>query len=290
MTQQSSPAEANASRSRPNDLLEISPAFSNLGSTTATRSWVALTAVVLVLVAAGTWGLFGKITLQESISAVSVSDGLAFDIATPVAGVVTRVSPVGMLRLSGDDIATVKPNDGGPEVTIAAPAKLLITTWETILGSPVEPGVPLGRGVLLGEPPEVAGLSTDDPLVAIAFVPIEDYQVLADAVSLEVSIPRQGQDPQTYEATLVSFATYSSSEDRIAQITGNPTYAATVVEETGGEAYLVALGFANSEDAAAVAKASQSGDPTDITSGQSATLVITKVSSNPLRVLFGSGA
>ncbi|MDA2987203.1 MAG: hypothetical protein O2789_05660, partial [Actinomycetota bacterium] len=97
-------------------------------------------------------------------------------------------------------------------------------------------------------------------------------------------------DPQTYEATLVSFATYSSSEDRIAQITGNPTYAATVVEETVGEAYLVALGFANSEDAAAVAKASESGDPTDITSGQSATLVITKVSSNPLRVLFGSGA
>ena len=290
MTQPPPPsASVSQAHTQANSLLEVSPAFSNLGSTTKTRSWVALGAVVLVLLAALSWGLFGTVTLQQTMGGISVSNGLPYEISIPKAGRIGRLGPEGHVYSQGDEIASVLPYDGGPVYSVKAPARMLVTGWETVLGSPVTPEVPIGRGVLLGLQPEVGGVSTNDPLVAVTFVPLVDYQGFAEAVSIEVAVLNLGGEPTTYPAKMVSFSAYPSSEARIAQITGSPTLAANVMEVTGGEAYFVALGFENPDDAQAVAAATQSADPRSITSGQAATILLTKVSSNPLEVLFGSG-
>jgi len=290
MTQPPPPsASVSHARTQANSLLEVSPAFSNLGSTTATRSWVALGAVVLVLLAALSWGLFGTVTLQQTMGGISVSNGLPYEVSIPKAGRIARLGPEGRVYSQGDEVASVLPYDGGPVYSITAPARMLVTGWETVLGSPVTPEVPIGRGVLLGLQPEVGGLATNDPLVAVTFVPLVDYQSFAEAVSIEVAVLNLGGEPTTYPAKMVSFSAYPSSQDRIAQITGSPTLAANVMEVTGGEAYIVALGFENPDDAQAVAAATQSADPRSITSGQAATILLTKVSTNPLEVLFGSG-
>lgn len=284
------PTAVSESRTQANSLLEVSPAFSNLGSTTATRSWVALAAAVLVLAGALAWGLFGTVTLQQSVEAISVGNGLTYEISAPTAGRIAKIGPVGQIYAQGDPIATVVPDDGSAPYTLDAPAQLLLTSWDAILGSPVGTDIPIGRGVLLDLQPAAGGLSTDKALVAITFVSLSDYEVFANAVSLDVSILNLGGEPISYPATMVEFSAYPSSQDRIAQLTGNATFAADITEQTGGDAYMVALGFANPEDAQAVAAASQSGDPGSITSGQAATVVITEVSDSPLQVLFGSGA
>lgn len=281
--------EVSESRTQANSLLEVSPAFSNLGSTTATRSWVALAAAVLVLAGALGWGLFGTITLQQSVEAISVGNGLTYEISSPKAGRIARIGPVGQIYAQGEEIATVVPDDGSEPYTLDAPAQLLVTGWDAVLGSPVGTDAPIGRGVLLGLQPDTGGLATDKALVAITFVPLSDYDAIANAVSLDVSILNLGGAPINYPATLVVFSAYPSSQDRIQQLTGNATFAADITEQTGGDAYLVALGFADPEDAEAVAQASQSGDPASITSGQAATIVITEVSDSPLQVLFGNG-
>lgn len=283
------PAPHEAS-TRPNPMLTVSPAFSNLGSTTATRSWVALGAVILVLLAALAWGLFGSVTLQQTTGGIAVGNGLTYEVATPKAGIVSRLAPVGKIYDAGQTIATVIPDDGGPEVDITAPSTLLITGWQAILGSPVTADKAIGRGVLVGAQPTLAGLTTDKALVAISFLPLSDYQVLTEAVALDVEVLNLGGEPKSYPATLVTFSPYPSSEERIAQITGNSTLAANIMSDTGGEAYMVAFGYADPADAAKVAAETKSGKVGDITSGQAASVVITKVSSNPLRVLFGSGS
>lgn len=290
---QTPPAAATSiaeSRTQANSILEVSPAFSNLGSTTATRSWIALAAAVLVLAGALTWGLLGTVTLQQSVEAISVGNGLTYEISVPKAGRVARMAPVGAIYAAGDQIATVIPDDGSAPYSLEAPAQLLVTAWDSVLGSPVTGEVPIGRGVLLGIKPDVGGIATDVALVAITFVALSDYEVFADAVSLEVEILNLGGSPTSYPATMVAFSAYPSSQDRIAQVTGNATFAADITEQTGGDAYMVSLGFADPDDAQAVASASQSGDAGSITSGQPATVVVTKVSDSPLQVLFGSGA
>ncbi len=278
------------SRTQTSRLLEVSPAFSNLGSTTATRSWVALAAVVLVLLAALAWGLFGTVTLQQTMGGISVSNGLPYEVAVPKAGRVARMAPVGRVYSKDDELASIVPDDGSPAYTITAPAPTLITGWEAVLGSPVVADLPIGRGILLGLRPDSGGLSTDNALVAITFVPLSDYQLFANAVAIDVAVLNLGGDPTTYPAKMVAFSSYPSSEARIAQVTGNATLAAEITQETGGQAYMVALGFANPEDAEAVTQDTRSGDEQRITSGQAATVIVTKVSSNPLSVLFGSGS
>ena len=284
------PASAGASRTQANSLLEVSPAFSNLGSTTATRSWVALAAVLLVLIASLAWGLFGQVTLQQTVGGIAVGNGLTLEISVPTSGRVTRLAPIGQLYSPGDEIATILPDDGSPEFTVSAPANMMVTGWQSVLGSPVTPAAPIGRGVVIGASPRTSGLGTGDALVAISFVPLSDYSVFANALSLEVVVMSPGKDPQTYPAKLEGFSRYPSSQARIAQLIGNPTLAADVTAQTGGEAHLVALGFANPEDAKSVADASMSGDPGSVTAGLPATIVITEVSDSPLKVLFGSGA
>lgn len=292
---QTNPAPASAtavseSRTQANSLLEVSPAFSNLGSTTATRSWVALGAAVLVLAGALAWGLFGTVTLQQSVEAISVGNGLTYEVSAPKAGRIALISPVDQIYAQGDPIATVVPDDGSAPYTLNAPAQLLLTSWDAVLGSPVGTDVPIGRGVLLGLQPDAGGLATEKSLVAITFVSHSDYEVFANAVSIDVEVLNVGGQPISYPATMVAFSAYPSSQDRITQLTGNATFAADITEQTGGDAYMVSLGFADPEDAQAVAQASQSGDPGSITSGRAATVVITEVSDSPLQVLFGSGA
>lgn len=283
-------AAATEAKTTPNPMLQVSPAFSSLGSTTATRSWVAISAVILVMVAGLAWGLLGTVTLQQTVGGVSVGAGITYEVATPKAGIVTNLAPVGHVYEPGHPLATVRPDDGGPDITVPAPARLQVQGWDVVLGSPVQPGAPIGRGALIDSDLQMSGLSTKDPIVAVTFVPQDYYEEFANAVGIEVTIPNMGGTPKTYAAKLVSFSAYPSSIERIAQVTGNQTFAEQVTQDTAGETYMVTLGYVDPADAEQVQAAAKSGDKAQITTGQIASIVITKVSSNPLRVLFGSGS
>lgn len=281
---------ADQAAATPHPMLQVSPAFSSLGSTTATRSWVAIGAVILLMLAGLAWGLFGNVTLQQTVGGISVGAGITYEIATPTSGIVTKLAPVGHLYEEGDPLASIRPDDGGPDVVIPAPGKIQIQGWDVVLGSPVEASRPVGRGALIDIDPEFSGLTTEDPIVAVTFVPRDFYDVFANALSIEVTIPNMGGESKTYAAKMVAFSPYPSSAQRIAQITGNETFAAEVTQDTAGETYMVTLGYVDPNDAEAARAAAGMNDPTQITTGQLASIVITKVSSNPLKVLFGSGS
>ena len=274
----------------PEQLLKVSPEFGSLGATTSSKGWIALAGLSLVLVSASIWGYFGTLTVQKTFSAVSVSNGVTYEIVTPTTGTIQQLSPVEQIYNTGDVIAVIDPVDGGPSVNITAQGTLLVMGWEFVIGSPVIENTVLGRGVLVGTSKASAGYPSNNEIVAVSFLPLSDLETLEQSVALKIEMLDYGLNKQTYPAKLDSFGRYPLSERRIAQIIGSETKAAEIMDQTGGEPHLVSFGFLSKDDEAAVVETTSSKEKNRFTSGQDAEVIVTLVSNSPLKVLFGSGS
>lgn len=261
----------------------------DLGSTTSTRSWVALAAVLLVMIAALAWGLFGVITVQTTIGAEAAGGGIVYQVTAPTNGVVKAIAPSGKIIGQGFPVAVIDPDDGGPEVPVASDKSVLISTWNVVLGSPVKVGDVIAQGVVFGIPPALAGVDSAQQIAAMTYVPANYVDTIKSAIGLQLVVKETDGDMKAFPATFISADAYPSSEERIALVTGNPTFASQVTETNEGETFAVYLGYANPEDKQALAESLKSGATPLITTGSAATLIITEAQSNPLQFLFGAG-
>lgn len=274
----------------PEQLLKVSPEFGSLGATTSSKGWIALAGLSLVLVSASIWGYFGTLTVQKTFGAVSVSNGVTYEIVTSTTGTIQQLSPVEQIYNTGDVIAVVDPVDGGPSVNITAQGTLLVMGWEFVIGSPVIENTVLGRGVLVGTSKASAGYPSNNEIIAISFLPLSDLETLEQSVAVKIEMLDYGLNKQTYRAKLDSFGRYPVSERRIVQIVGSESKAAEIMDQTGGEPHLVAFGFLSKDDENMVVEATNTKDENRFTSGQDAEVIVTLVSNSPLKVLFGSGS
>lgn len=268
---------------------ESQAALPDLGNPTSTRSWVALTAVLLLIAATGAWSLLGQISVQTQVDAVAAGGGLVYQVTAPIDGTVGQLSPVGTVIAKGTGVARINPLDGGDSVGVATQDDVLIAAWEVTLGSPVTAGDRIARAVIFGKEPSKAGLDIDEPLAALVYASEELATTIETAPELEVSVV--GTDGKTYtsQGKYLSRSPFPVTEARIELITGNPFFAASVMQSGQGDVFEVYIGYQDESDFRRLVDESKPGQEPVILSGESATLIVTEVATNPLAFLFGSG-
>jgi len=250
---------------------------------------VALTAVLLLIAATGAWSLLGQISVQTRVDAVAAGGGLVFQVTAPIDGTIGQLSPVGTVIGKGTGVARIVPLDGGDSVGVETQDDVLIAAWEVTLGSPVTAGDQIARAVIFGKEPSKAGLDIDEPIAALVYASAELVTSIEKAPNLEVSV--EGTDGKTYtsQGKYLSRSPFPVTEARIELITGNPFYAASVMESGQGDVFEVYIGYQDESDFQALVSNSSPGQEPAILSGESASLIVTEVATNPLAFLFGSG-
>jgi hypothetical protein len=262
----------------------------DLGSTTKSRSWVALIAVVLLLLAALGWGLFGKITVQTTFGATAVGGGLVYEVVSDVEGAVSSLSTTNVIISAGSPLIAVSPFNGDTTpVNVTADNDVIVRDWEVALGSPVSIGDIIGQGVVLGVPPKNSGVASDQPVLAVTYVALNDVQLFAESLAMEVVIEGEKNKLETFGGTYLGVSAAPVSQKRIALVTGNPTFAASVTEKNNGAPYAVYLGYADEKDVARVKSQLVPGSTPLYVTGAQATVLLTETQSNPIQYLFRGG-
>lgn len=268
---------------------ESQAALPDLGNPTSTRSWVALVAVLLLIAATGAWSLLGQISVQTRVDAVAAGGGLVYQVTAPIDGTIGQLSPVGTVIGKGTGVARIVPLDGGDSVGVATQDDVLISAWEVTLGSPVTAGDRIARAVIFGKNPSKAGLDIDEPIAALVYAPDELVTSIESAPALEVSVV--GTDGKTYtsQGKYLSRSPFPVTESRVELITGNPIYAASIMESGQGEIFEVYVGYEDVADFQRLVDDTKPGKEPVVLSGEDATLTVTEIATNPLAFLFGSG-
>lgn len=282
-------SDASAPPSPQAGIKESQAALPDLGNPTSTRSWVALTAVLLLIAATGAWSLLGQISVQTRVDAVAAGGGLVYQVTAPIDGTIGQLSPVGTVIGKGTGVARIVPLDGGDSVGVATQDDVLISAWEVTLGSPVTAGDRIARAVIFGKEPSKAGLDIDEPLAALVYASEELATSIQSAPALEVSVV--GTDGKTYtsQGKYLARSPFPVTEARVELITGNPIYAASIMQSGQGDIFEVYVGYEDVADFQRLADDTQPGKAPVVLSGEDATLIVTEIATNPLAFLFGSG-
>jgi len=250
-----------------------------LGSTTSSRGWLALTAAALVVVGALVWGLFGTIPVQSELTGTITKGSYPIEIAAGVAGTVSV--PVSQLESvinqdaqagtntvkKGQLLMSITPFGGGAPVKITAPEEMQVGL-RVVQGTPVEPTTIVANG-------SPAGTDDNGKAEVYAFLSQSDIKTVKEAESLSVtpSAPNLASDPVPIK--LFEVNPVPSSLALITQLTGNALYAKNAYLAAGGAPYEVLFKYTNASDADKVAG----------TAG--ATITVTESDSHPISVLFG---
>jgi len=282
-------SHASAPPSTQSGMKESQTALPDLGNPTSTRSWVALTAVLLLIAATGAWSLLGQISVQTRVAAVAAGGGLVYQVTAPTDGTIGELSPVGTVIGKGTPVARIDPLDGGDSVGVATQDDILISAWEVTLGSPVTAGDRIARAVVFGKEPSKAGLDIDEPLAALVYASEEFANSIEKAPELEVSVV--GTDGTTYTSPgkYLSRSPFPVTEERVELISGNPVFAESILQSDQGDIFEVYIGYQDQSDLKRNVDARKPGQEPVILSGEGATLIVTEVATNPLAFLFGSG-
>lgn len=245
--------------------------FAQLGSTTATRGWVALTAVVILLAGFLVWGIFGRISVQTTLEATVTNGSLPSVVSSPVDGYIVQGETEGRTVPAGQPVAVVRPYDGSADVPVTAPFDFVPASYSVLPGSPVKQGTILARGSAMTTSGKAPGT-----IAAIAFVPFDFVGTLEDAVGVTLTNSAPGTSGSPVPVKLALVDTAPSTEERIAQITGNALYAHEIYTASGGAPYMAVFTY---DDDTAPAPSALGGQP--------GVLAVTEWSMSPLAVLFG---
>ena len=278
-----------------------SSSLPDLGATTRTRGWVALGAVIVLLLAGLIYGVFGSYQTQTSYGGVAVGAGEKMVISANAEGVIASLTSANVINRAGAvlvEIAPVSTAESGvaskatsaTSTSVALPESSAIIGWNVGLGSPVKVGDVLGDALIFATRSEASGRVSSDPLSAVSFLSLSDVQSVRSALSLTAVARGRDGAPVSAEATIVGVSAFPISEARIAFVTGNPTFAKDIMTATNGEAYEVDFGYKNLEDYQEILKSVEAGQQPPVVTGAIATIVATSISTNPLAFLFGGGS
>lgn len=245
--------------------------FAQLGTTTSTRGWVALSAVTVLVLAFLAWGVFGTISVQTTLQASVINGSLPAVVSAPTEGYIVGGADIGATIAAGDAVAVVRPYGGGADVPVTAPFDFAPSTYLVLPGSPVKPGDVIARGSAVD--PDSASSAN---VAAIAYVTLDQIAMLESAVGMTVTNTAPGSSGAPVAVTLRSVDKQPSTEVRVAEVTGNSYYAREIYESSGGAPYLAIFEYAEAGQ-----------DMSQAPGGQTGILTVTEWSDSPLQVLFG---
>lgn len=245
-----------------------------LGRTTSSRGWLALIALLLVIVSFTIWGLFGTIPVQSTIPATVTNGSIPIQITAGVTGTVATVTQPksgqsGVLP-AGFVLMTIQPEGGGAPATIKTPSQMGVAL-QVLQGSPVEAQTVVATGV------PIAGTGSDGGKAGVyTFVSLDVVQSLQTAESLSVTPTAPDLASTPAPIKIVGVSAVPESQQQIANLTGNTIYAEDAYADAGGTPYAVLLEYENAADA------------DKITGNAAAEITVTQSTPHPLSLLFGS--
>lgn len=243
-----------------------------LGRTTSSRSWVALAALLLVVIGFSIYGFFGTIPVQSTIAATVTNGSFPVEITAGAQGTIASLyepEPGQRVVEQGTVIATIKPTAGGPDVSVTAPTEMGIV-FQVVQGSPVETMTIIANGT-----PVIAD-NTSGKATVYAFLSAEEVQAVqtAEKLTVEATSPQLSTGPAPIAVSAVG--TVPESQAHIAQLTGNTIYAENAYTAAGGAPYAVLFAYVNTSDA------------DEVTGTADAEITVTQSSPHPFQLLFGS--
>ncbi len=245
-----------------------------LGRTTSSRDWLALVAMLLVIVAFTVWGLFGTIPVQTTTQATVTNGGFPLQITAGVEGsvasITTNINVNSVAFAAGAELMTIQPTSGGKPVVIKTPVEMVVSI-DIIQGSPVTVSTVVAHGA------PIANAGTDNGQAQVyAFLGIDVVESLKSAESMTVrpTSPSLASNPAPIQVTHVGAVPVS--QEQIVLLSGNTIYAQQAYSSAGGAPYAVLFKYLNASDAE------------QVTGVAAAEITVTQSTLNPLSLLFSS--
>lgn len=175
-------------------------------------SWLALIAVLLVIVATVVWSIVGTLPTTETVSGMIVDSNSVNAVYSESAGTLEKYCiEVGKEVKSGDKIAEVKQTDGTVEA-ISADRDGVLSAYSLEIGTPVLAGT------------EIARITPKDigSQVVVCYVPLAYAQKFEKG--MEVLVYPTSIDSQKYghmEAEIISVEEYATNTNSLAYVLGS---------------------------------------------------------------------
>lgn len=189
------------------DRLSSPEQLDQLVKITTPSGWLALVALIVLLVMVLLWAALGTIPSQVTSPAILIKTGGIKNVASPFAGQVSNLTvSAGDLVEQGDTLATVTGDGGEQEVTSPYTGRVLELKLDN--GSLVDRGMTLLNMELTGD---------DVRLEAVMYVPLADGKKIEEGMAVQLSpstvrreeygfmlgrVVSVGSFPSTYEGIL----------------------------------------------------------------------------------------
>lgn len=175
-------------------------------------SWLALIAILLVIVATVVWSIIGTLPTTESVSGMVVDSNSVNAVYSETAGILEKYCvDIGKEVKSGDKIAEVKKTDNTVK-TINADRDGVLSAYSLAVGTPVLAGTEIARIT-----PKNSGEQ-----VIVCYVPLAYAQKFEKG--MEVLVYPTSIDSQKYghmEAEIISVDEYATNTNSLAYVLGS---------------------------------------------------------------------
>lgn len=242
-------------------------------STTKPRGWIALLAVLAIVIATLIWSLVA--TLPQQTSGLGVVSALAYskDITATADGVLTTagLAPGGMVT-EGDVVAMIKPFDGSADVPVKASATGSITSIAQDDGAGVKAGDAIAAIQIAPDPSK--------GIIVVSFLSAAEAITFDPGETASVSITNLAQGVTTdAQATILSVSSAPATAESMMIQAGSTATMDTWLKQAGGTAYRIVLSIS-----------SGTNFPPKLVpqSGQAVQIVNTFGSVHPIELLFGA--
>lgn len=241
--------------------------------TTSPHGWWALCTVIVVVVAAGLWSIFGWIPLTTSFTATINAETYTMQLTAPTSGTLALGDGPRLPDVSAGDVLGTVIDDTGTSVPVTAPVSGALT------GNYAQPGERVERGQLLARilmPPEAG-----EPIVLVAYLPASQLRDMPVGSSVQVVIedPATGRSHET-EGTVVFLGSTPSDAEVMSGTSLSDALVEQWLDDAGGTPYAAGI-TVPAWDADAVGFEPMGGQIADITR--------TYGEAHPLSILLGGG-
>ena len=240
-------------------------------TTTKPRGWIALAAVLIVIVLVGVWSVVATLPQQLTVNAAVSVANLRTSMVAPEAGTVSVQADVGDTVKKGDKIALITTYADGKTISVAAPSSGLVDSILVNQGQGVEPGTQIGT-VLDAE-------GRASKMRFVTFLPANEAILFDVGNEVDVIVTNVETSRRTAVTARVVLVGASPADVEFAAITtGSPSFARELSDRGGGVVYEVRMSI-------------QGGPKTvtasEILPGEIVEVVNTYDEPHPIELLFG---
>lgn len=241
--------------------------------TTSPHGWWALSTVIVIVVAAGLWSIFGWIPLKTSFTATINAEIYTMQVTAPTSGTLALGDGPRLPDVATGDVLGTVTDETGTSVPVTAPASGALT------GNYAQPGASVDRGQLLARiltPP-----GPGEPIVLVAYLPASQLRDIPVGSSVQVVIedPATGRSHET-EGTVAFLGSTPSDAEVMSGTSRSDALVEQWMDDAGGTPYLTGI-TVPAWDAEAVGFVPMGG--------QVASITRTYGEAHPLSILLGGG-